>query len=141
MKSLIVEDEFMSRRVLKELLSSYGECDIAVNGREAVDSFRLEHEAKRPYNVIFMDIMMPVVDGLTALREIRALEKKMEIPAGMAVKVVMTTAANAPRTVIKKFNEGEANSFLVKPISREKLAREMAALELAAANRAVSENG
>ncbi len=132
MKSLIVEDEFIPRRVIKELLSSYGECDIAVNGQEAIDSFRLAHEAKRPYHVIFMDIMMPVVDGLTALREIRALEKKMEIPVGMAVKVVMTTAPNDPRTIIKQFNEGEADSFLVKPISSEKLAKEMVTLELAA---------
>ena len=50
----------------------------------------------------------------------------------MAVKVVMTTDPNVPRMVIKQFNEGEADSFLVKPISSEKLAKEMVTLELAA---------
>jgi two-component system chemotaxis response regulator CheY len=129
-KCLIVEDELKSRHIFKELLSSFGECDIAVNGQEAIDSFRLAHESKRPYDVIFMNLMMPVVDGLTALREIRSLEKSMEMPPGQRVKAVMMTAPGDPRTVIKAFKEGEANSFLVKPITKKKLDREMVTLML-----------
>ena len=130
MKCLIVEDELQSRHILKELLSSFGGCDIAVNGQEAIDSFRLAHESKRPYDVILMNVTMPVVDGLTALREIRSLEKGMEMPPGLMVKVVMMTAPDDPRTVIKAFKEGEANSFLVKPITQKKLDKEMATLML-----------
>ena len=130
MKCLIVEDELNSRHNLKELLSSFGECDVAVNGQEAIDSFRLAHELKRPYDVIFMNVMMPVVDGLTALREIRSLEMGMEMPPGQKVKAVMMTAPGDPRTVIKAFKEGEANSFLVKPITKKKLDKEMATLKL-----------
>jgi len=129
-KCLIVEDELQSRHILKELLSSFGGCDIAVNGQEAIDSFRLAHESKRPYDVILMNVTMPVVDGLTALREIRSLEKGMEMPPGLMVKVVMMTAPDDPRTVIKAFKEGEANSFLVKPITQKKLDKEMATLML-----------
>lgn len=129
MKCLIVEDEFISRRILKELLSSFGDCDIAVNGQEAIESFQLAHESKRPYDVIFMDIMMPGVDGLEALQVIRSLERKMEIPASLAVRVVMTTALDDPGTVIRAFNYGEATSYLVKPITRQKLAKEMAAIK------------
>ena len=121
MKCLIVEDELKCRHIFKELLSSFGECDVAVNGQEAIDSFRLAHELKRPYDVIFMNVMMPVVDGLTALREIRSLEKGMGIPPGLKVKVVMMTAPGDPRAVIKAFKEGEANSFLVKTITKKKL--------------------
>ena len=130
MKCLIVEDELNSRHNLKELLSSFGECDVAVNGQEAIDSFRLAHELKRPYDVIFMNVMMPVVDGLTALREIRSLEMGMEMPPGQKVKAVMMTAPGDPRTVIKAFKEGEANSFLVKPITKKKLDKEIATLKL-----------
>lgn len=130
MKCLIAEDHLLSRRILKELLSPECDCDIAVNGQEAIDSFQLAHESKRPYDVIFMDIMMPEVDGLEALQCIRALERKMEIPHSLAVKVVMTTALDDPHTVIRSFNECEADSYIVKPISRHKLANELRKLNL-----------
>lgn len=130
MKCLIAEDDLLSRRILKELLSPVGDCDIAVNGQEAIDSFVLSHEAKRPYDVIFMDIMMPGVDGMEALRSIRALERKMEIPPALSVKVIMTTALDDPHIVIRSFNECEADSFIVKPLSRHKLSTELRKLKL-----------
>ena len=130
MKGLIVEDDMLSRRILKELFSPFGDCDIAVNGKEAIDSFRLAHESKRPYDVIFMDIMMPIVDGMEALKCIRSIEKKMGVPPNLEVKVVMTTALDDPRTVIRSFNECEADSFIVKPLSKQKLIKELRALNL-----------
>ena len=130
MKCLIAEDHLLSRRILKELLSAQFDCDIAVNGQEAIDSFVLAHESKRPYDVIFMDIMMPLVDGLEALLCIRTLERRMEIPHSLAVKVIMTTALDDPRTVVKSFNECEADSYIVKPLSRQKLADELRKLKL-----------
>lgn len=131
MKCLIAEDHLLSRRILKELLSPQFDCDIAVNGQEAIDSFQLAHTSKQPYDVIFMDIMMPVVDGMEALLCIRTLERKMEIPHALAVKVIMTTALDDPHTVIRSFNECEADSFIVKPLSRHKLANELRKLKLA----------
>lgn len=131
MKGLIVEDDLLSRHILKELFSPFGDSDIAVNGKEAIDSFRLAHESKRPYDVIFMDIMMPVVDGMEALKRIRSIEKTMGVPSRLAVKVVMTTALDDPHTVIRSFNECEADSFIVKPLSKQKLIKELQALNLA----------
>lgn len=130
MKCLIAEDHLLSRRILKELLSHHGDCEVAVNGQEAIDSFQMAHESKRPYDVIFMDIMMPDVDGMEALQCIRALEKRMEIPPQLAVKVIMTTALDDPRTVFKSFNECEADAYIVKPLSRQKLIKELRALKL-----------
>ena len=130
MKCLLVEDDLQSRHILKGMLSSICECDIAVNGQEAIDSFRLAHEAKRPYNVIFMNVTMPVIDGLTALRAIRSLEEGMNMPPGLKVKAIMMTAPGDPRTIIKAFKEGEANSFLIKPVTKKKLDREMVTLRL-----------
>lgn len=130
MKCLIAEDHLLSRRILKELLSPHFDCDIAVNGQEAIDSFQLAHESKRPYDVILMDIMMPVVDGMEALLRIREMERKLDVPHSLAVKVVMTTALDDPRTVIRSFNECEADSFIVKPISRHKLMHELRKLNL-----------
>lgn len=130
MKCLIAEDDLISRRILTELLSEFGSCDIAVNGKEAIDSFKLAHESKRPYDVIFMDIMMPIIDGMEALLSIRALEKQMGIPYNLATKVVMTTALGDPHTVIKSFNRCEADAYIVKPLSRQKLDKELRALKL-----------
>lgn len=130
MKCLIAEDHLLSRRILKELLPPGFDCDIAVNGQEAIDSFQLAHDSKRPYDIIFMDIMMPDVDGMEALLCIRALERRMEIPPNLAVKVVMTTALDDPRTVIKSFKDCEADSYIVKPVSRQKLTNELQKLKL-----------
>ena len=77
MRVLIVEDDFVARRVLKEILSPYGECDIVVDGEEAVQAFRLAWEDEEPYDLICMDIMMPNVDGHESLKRIRLIEQEM----------------------------------------------------------------
>ena len=125
MKCLIVEDDFISRRILKEMMSQYADCDIAVNGQEAIDSFRLAHESKRPYDLILLDIMMPEVDGNEALRQMRELEKKMGMPQPFEVKVIMTTALDDPKTVVNSYYKGGANSYIVKPVSKQKLLYEL----------------
>lgn len=130
MKCLIVEDDFISRRVLKELLSPLFDCDIAINGEEAVASFRLAHEGKHPYDLICMDIMMPGVDGQEALRRIRELEKDMGVPPKLEAKVVMTTALDDPRTVVQSYYKCGATSYIVKPIGKQKLMRELQQLGL-----------
>jgi two-component system chemotaxis response regulator CheY len=127
---LIAEDHLLSRRILKEFLSPGFNCDIAVNGQEAIDSFVLAHESKQPYTAIFLDIMMPEVDGFQALKSIRELERKMEIPHNLAVKVIMTSALDDPHSVMKSFGECEADAYIVKPISRHKLANELRKLKL-----------
>lgn len=130
MKCLIVEDDFISRRILRELLGIYFDCEIAVDGEEAVTAFRLAHDAKTPYDLICMDIMMPKMDGREALRLIRQLEKALEVPPNLEVKVVMTTALDDPKTVFDSFYQDGATAYLVKPISKQKLVRELRALGL-----------
>jgi len=130
LKILIVDDEFLNRRVLRELFAEFGECDIAVNGQEAIDSFVLAHQSKKPYDLICMDIKMPVVDGLKALQVIRQTEKEMKIPPSLAVKVLMTTAVDDPHTVIEAFYECDATSYLIKPVNRPKLVKELRQLKL-----------
>jgi two-component system chemotaxis response regulator CheY len=130
MKCLIVDDDFVSRRILKEILSKFGDCDIAINGQEAIDSFKMVHEEKRPYDLILMDIMMPGIDGMDALRCIRAFEKERRIPPSLEVKVIMTTALDDPHTVITSFNKCEADAYIVKPLTKDKVLKEMRSLKL-----------
>ncbi|BCS53729.1 response regulator [Geobacter sp. SVR] len=130
MKCLIAEDDFISRRILKDLLSGHFDCDIAINGEEAVASFRLSHEGRRPYDLICMDIMMPSMDGQEALRQIRQFEVEMGVPQPHEVKVIMTTALDDPHSVISSYYRGGATSYLVKPITRQKLMQELRQLQL-----------
>jgi len=128
MRALIVEDEFLSRKVLRSFLMTLFEVDIVVNGREAVEAFKMGHDEKRPYDLILMDIMMPEVDGIEALQKIRDLETKNNYRP--RVKVIMTTALDDPRTVIRTFHDGEASAYIVKPVAKDKLYAELEKLGL-----------
>jgi two-component system chemotaxis response regulator CheY len=130
MRILIVEDDLASRRLLKTLLARYGECDIAVNGEEAVESFRLALEEAAPYDLICLDIMMPVMDGQQALQRIRAMERERNIRFGKEVKVLMTTALDDVKNVNEAFFKGEATSYVTKPLDRGKIVRELQSMGL-----------
>ena len=125
MRMLIAEDDFIARYVLNEMLAEYGHCDVVVDGVEAVQAFRIAAEGKKPYTIIFLDIMMPNMDGIEALKRIRSIEKESGILPGQQVKVIMTTALDDPKTVISAYYQGGADSYLVKPITKEKIVAEL----------------
>lgn len=120
MRILVAEDDFSARMVLQHLLKEHGSVDVAVNGREAVDAFRAALEAEEPYQVVCLDIMMPEMDGLEALREIRATEARLGIASAHGAKIIMTTALDDPKNVIEAF-KGLCDTYLVKPIDKENL--------------------
>ena len=64
MKILIAEDDRVSRTFMEKFMSAYGQCDIAVDGMEAIDLFMEALKRKEPYDLACLDIMMPKVDGL-----------------------------------------------------------------------------
>ena len=130
MKILIVEDDFVSRRLLTDILTPYGDCDIAIDGNEAVEAFRLSWEDNKPYNLICMDIMMPNVDGQEALEKIREFEKAEGVKPVHEVKVIMISALDAPTNVVSAYYRGGATSYIVKPIVEEDLLQEMMNLGL-----------
>lgn len=130
MKCLIVEDDPTSRLIMGKMISRYGSFDAVVNGTQALDMFRLAHETGSPYDLILMDIMMPETDGLVSVLTIREIEAHRNISYIDRVKVIMTTALDDPRSVMKALYESDANSYLVKPIRLQKLEDELRALKL-----------
>ncbi len=130
MRYLLAEDDFGSRRLLQVLLQKYGLCDVVMDGAEAVEAFRLAWEENNPYHAVFLDIMMPNLDGQQALRQIRVIESELGIDARSEVKVVMTTALEDPKNVVEAYYQGGATSYLVKPIDRHVLHTEMERLGL-----------
>ncbi len=120
MKTLIVEDDFTCRKIMQRFLAPYGECDIAVDGKEAIVAFKESLENKTPYDLICLDIMMTELDGHGVLKEVRELERKAGITEAKSVKVIMTTALSDSKNYINAYQE-KCEGYLVKPIERLKL--------------------
>lgn len=120
MRILIAEDDFASRKAILKFLSVYGECDVTVDGMEAIDAFMMALEDDDPYDLICLDVMMPLMDGYQALKNIRGIEKERNVPAEKQAKVIMTTALNEEKNVKKAFELG-CTVYCAKPIDVEKL--------------------
>lgn len=112
---LLVEDDFVSRLMLQTFLSRYGDCHIAVNGKEAVEAFQIALDQGQKYDMVCMDIMMPEMDGREAVRQIRALEEAHGILSSSGAKIVMTTAVEDIKEVIQCFQQ-LCDAYLMKPI-------------------------
>jgi hypothetical protein len=120
MKVLIAEDDFASRKFMLRFFEKYGECDVTVDGKEAVEAYKMAIECGEPYDLICLDIMMPEMDGHQALRAIRKIEEESGVAEDERVKIVMTTALSETRHVTKAFENG-CTAYAGKPINQDKL--------------------
>ncbi len=127
MKFLIVDDSLIARELIYDFLSPYGQCDLVVDGREAVEAFELALEDNEPYDLISLDIMMPGMDGHEVLDTIRKMERQSGIAGFDAVKVIMTTALSDSKHCIKAFSEG-CESYVTKPIDFKHFLEQMRSL-------------
>ncbi|MGN0141247.1 MAG: response regulator [Roseburia sp.] len=129
MKILLAEDDFVTRKYMQNFLSKYGECDVTVDGMEAVDAFLMALEDGEPYDLVCLDIMMPVMDGYQALVGIRNLEKDRGIPAEQGAKIIMTTALNDEKNVKMAFEYG-CSIYSGKPIDEDRFKQALEKLGL-----------
>jgi len=129
MKILIVEDDSSSQNLLKIFLAEHGTCDLATNGEEAVKAVERAIENGQPYDLICMDIMMPEMDGLEALRKIRQIEFKYYEEGLAASKIIMTTAKDMAKDITMAFKAG-CEAYIIKPISKKELFEQMRILGL-----------
>lgn len=111
-KLLIAEDHIINQKLLISLLELSGmDISIANNGQEAVDMVK---ERKGEFDLVLMDINMPIMDGYTATQMIR-LDKKYD-----GLPIVAFTALVLDSEIQKMFNSG-INAFLAKPLNLGKL--------------------
>lgn len=116
MRILVAEDDPVLARVMAGLMKLLGRHDLAENGQRALELYHAAIRDGDPYDVVFLDVMMPVMDGQTALREMRKLESDLGVPAERLAKIVMTTALDDKENVLRAFRE-QADGYLVKPIN------------------------
>ena len=116
---LLVEDNELNREIAQEILREYGfRVDTAENGAVAVE--KVSTAAPGSYDLVLMDVQMPVMDGYTATRQIRALEN----PALAGVPILAMTA-NAFDEDRRRAMESGMNGFLSKPIVIGDLVQEL----------------
>lgn len=112
---LLVEDNELNREIAVELLKQYGfRIDTAENGAEAVE--KVKHAAPGDYDLVLMDVQMPVMNGYEATKQIRALDD----PALAGITILAMTA-NAFDEDRKQALECGMDGFLSKPIVLEEL--------------------
>jgi signal transduction histidine kinase/CheY-like chemotaxis protein len=117
LKALIAEDNPINQKLLKTKLKSMGiEADTANNGLEAFTKYSMNPEK---YDVIFMDVQMPVMDGVETTQEILEFEKEEEIPHTPIIAVT----ANVLKGDREKFMGAGMDDYIAKPIEQKELER------------------
>ena len=107
-KILISEDEQELAKAVKTILSFSGyEVEVAYNGEEAINKVK-----KNVFDVIIMDIMMPIKDGIEALKEMREM--------GVHTPVILLTAKSQIDDKVEGLDAG-ANDYLTKPFDKKEL--------------------
>lgn len=108
MRILIVEDEKALSRVLVKIFEkNYYSVDAVYNGKEALD-----YIASDNYDIVLMDVMMPVMDGITALKKIRE--------SGNQIPVLLLTAKSDVEDKVMGLDSG-ANYYITKPFDTQEL--------------------
>jgi two-component system chemotaxis response regulator CheY len=118
MKALVVDDDLITRMVLQEILSAYADVHSCVDGNEAVLAYRRALDRGEPYDLVCMDVLMPVMGGIEALQLIRREEELHGRYRPRATKVIITTASDDADTISQAFRE-LCDAYVIKPVDAE----------------------
>jgi two-component system, chemotaxis family, chemotaxis protein CheY len=120
MKILIAEDDFTSRIVLQKMLSPYGQCHTAEDGKVALEAFRTALAQGSPFNLICLDYLMPEMDGQEVIMEIRKTEDAKGISIAERAKIIVTTGLMDEDNAFATLRE-LCDAYLEKPVDRARL--------------------
>jgi CheY-like chemotaxis protein len=116
LKVLVAEDNTINQRLVIGMLTALGHTGVVVaDGEKALKCL-----AKLTFDVVLMDVMMPNMDGLEALAELRRLERV----SGLHLPVIMATAHTEPGDQAR-FKRAGADGYVAKPIDRDQLQAEL----------------
>jgi len=114
MRILVADDVRMTEKILKNFFKDTADFVYADSGRTAIEAFTKAMQKSRPFDLIILDILMPNIDGISALKHIRMLEQKHEY---RHTPIMMLTGVSDAQYVVeaKKLN---CDAYMLKPINR-----------------------
>ena len=118
MKTLVVDDELVSRKKMQKIMEGLGECEAVESGTAAIAAFKKALESGMSFDLITLDIAMPEMDGTEVLYTIREIEKEKNIPKEKQVKIIMVTSHSDKDTIVTSI-QAECDDYIVKPFDRE----------------------
>lgn len=114
MRSLIVEDNPVNQLFLHRILSRHGTCDAFSNALDGIKAFVKALDQAQPYQLVCLDVSMQGLDGMDALKRIRAVEAERGIVRHDCVRVFMVTSMADPHIV--KSAASLSDAYLLKPV-------------------------
>lgn len=129
MKILVVDDNPLNQKLMKEMLEEYGICDVAHDGHTALGLFKKSLQEGTGYDLVCLDIQIPGMDGQQVLQQMRALQAQEMVHT--KTKVIMCTSLDDSENIMEAFTKGNCDAYLTKPVSREKLHYHLQKINLA----------
>lgn len=130
MRVLVVDDDLASRHVLASHLAGVAACVMCASGPEAVAAVEAALAAREPFDVVFLDIVMPRMDGHETLARIRQAEDACGVPPEKRVRAVMVTSMDDETNTMAALFDGQVAAYVVKPPNRQELLGKLASLGL-----------
>ncbi len=130
MRVLVVDDDPASRQVLSAHLSGLAETVLCESGQEAVDNAVRAIGAGTPFDVVFLDIIMPHMDGHETLIRLREVEDRAGVPPEKRMRAVMVTSMDDETNTMTALFDGQVSAYLIKPPNRSELLEKLVTLGL-----------
>lgn len=131
MKILIVDDSASTRGLVASYLDPFGTVDHAADGKEAVEMFERALREHKPYDLVVMDLIMPVMNGIEAMRAIRDMEHTLGLTEITRSKIVTLSSLTDSEPMLTAQLECEADTYITKPFEKEVLMEALVNLNLA----------
>ena len=128
-KTLVIDDQIVIRKHIELLLADFCDCTVATDGNKGCEIFEQALRDNEPFELITLDIEMPVMDGHETLAKIRRFEEQNGIFGLEGVKVVMTTSLKDSQHIFSAFKEG-CEAYVKKIEMGKKLVEEIKKLGL-----------
>ncbi len=129
MKILIVDDDPVTRSLLKKQISGLAECSEAENGKAAIEAYLNSLDENRPFQIITLDIMMPDMDGQTVLEAIRKVEREKKLARREKARILMISSRSDRATILACVQLG-CDDYIAKPFERDILLKKIKRLSV-----------
>ncbi len=130
MNIIIDDDQRTNLKVVEPKLKTYGKLTMTQNGALALQFFKEGLESGSLFDLVLLDIMMPVMDGHTTLLEMRALKRKHKVSASEEAKIIMLSTMDTQNHMDQALKMGGASGYIVKQPMYENLVDRLKQLKI-----------